>query len=480
VAVKREIEEDERDHEEEKEERKKQKVEEEQETLNKEFLYACWKKKLGNVKAIVERGADLFHCNTHGLNGVHHACLNEDYEEAEMIVAYLIKKHKGLLRMVSNKQWSALHHAAKYSSAKICEILIDNGCNVNGITQTHDTPLICCNNRTDSESLKIAKLLIERGADLEAKTKHGATALHFACLHGRDDLVQILVDSKADVNAQANNGATALMWAGQNRLFGEKIIPILMQTGADVTLKDEDGSSALGHAFSWGGGKMLKALAPFVPEGCTDLENQLPARKCSDPIGSMTEGLQFGFNPETGDFGTAVKDQDPPALCWSMLRNGEFDISQTFQTLSDSDNLDLWCYSATELWQRSAGSNHVTGETILHLAVKCTKLSPEDKIKVVQHIMSFFINPLVLDNDNKRAIDYCTKEEKELQRILANYQQWKPEKKVMDWYGPYCRQRLRAFLLVEKRLQLGFPRDLKNLILSYVAEREYVWVPKKK
>jgi hypothetical protein len=163
-----------------------------------------------------------------------------------------------------------------------------------------------------------------------------------------------------------------------------------------------------------------------------------------------------------------------------LLRNGEFDITEVFQALSGSDNLGLWCYSATELWQRSAGSNHATGETILHLAVKCTKLSAEDKIRIVQHITSFFINPFVLDNDNKRAIDYCTKEEKELGHILANYQQWKPDTQVMDWYGPYCRGRLQAFLLVEKRLKLGFPRDLKNLILSYVAEREYVWVPKKK
>jgi hypothetical protein len=89
------------------------------------------------------------------------------------------------------------------------------------------------------------------------------------------------------------------------------------------------------------------------------------------------------------------------------------------------------------MWQRGLALDVSTGETILHLAVKCTKLSPENKIKIVQHIMSFYINPLVLDNDNKRAIDYCTKEEKELGQLLANYQNWKPDKKVMDWYGPY-------------------------------------------
>jgi hypothetical protein len=397
-----------------------------------------------------------------------------------MIVVYLIKKQKGLLRMIDDQHWTALHYAARYSSAKICEILIDNGSSVNGITEEHDTHLILCCNRTGSEALKIAKLLIERGADLSEKSKSGATPLHFACLHGRDDLVQLLIESQADVNAQANNGATALMWAAQNRLFGEKIIPILMQAGADVTVKDNNGKTAVNYSNGSGGGKILKALAPFVPEGCKDLKNRVPGENCPDPIGSMTEGQQFGFAPNTTHFSFRVSQGDPPSYCWSMLRNGEFDVTKIFQTLSGSDNLYLWRCSVTEMWQRSAGSNHVTGETILHLAVKCTKLSPENKIKIVQHIASFFINPLVLDKKNKRAIEYCTKEEKELVNLLAHYQQWKPDKKVMDWYGPYCRQRLEGFLLVEKRLKLGFPRGLRNLILSYVAEREYVWVPKKK
>jgi ankyrin repeat protein len=470
---------------EEEEERKRQKVVEEekqQEALNKEFLDACRYKTVVQVKSLLERGADLFHCDEEESNGLHLACWNKDYEAAEEIAQYLIKKHKGLLRMFDNDQWSALHYAARFSSAKICEILIDNGCGVNGRTKLLSTPLtLCCSKRIDEETLKIAKLLIERGADLEAKSKNGNTALLSACRNGRDDLVQLLIDSKADVNAQNGKGHTPLIFAARNRSFGEKIIPILIVAGADVTMKENNGSSAVSHAYWEGGGKIMKALAPFVPEGCKDdLQNKVPIRDCPDPIGAMTEGLQFGCSPNIVWFSGFSKKGFSPAYLWALLRNGEFDISTIFQTLSDSANLDLWCYSTTELWQRSIGCNLATGETILHLAVKCKKLSPEDKIKIVQHIMSFYINPFVLDNNNKRAINYCTKEEKDLHHILANYQQWKPEKKVMDWYGPYCRQRLRTFLLVEKRLQLGIPRGVRNLIALYVAEREYVWVPKKK
>jgi hypothetical protein len=81
------------------------------------------------------------------------------------------------------------------------------------------------------------------------------------------------------------------------------------------------------------------------------------------------------------------------------------------------------------------------------------------------HHRTFEINPLVLNYNSKRAIDYCTKEETELHDLLAHYQQWKPEKKVMS---PYCRRRLRAFLLVVAESE------------CYVAQREYLWVPKKK
>jgi ankyrin repeat protein len=478
VAVKREKEEDERENEEEEEERKRQKVDE-QARLNQALLDALLKGNASVVKSLVERGADLFFCTDSGVNALFMACQNQDYEAAEEIVMYLIRKCKILMHASDNRQWSALHYAANYSSAKVCEILIDNGCDVNGTTKKLSTPLIFCCDRIDEEAWKVAKLLIERGADVAKKTESGDTALHIACFKGRDDSVQLLIDAEADVNDLTKDGRNPLILAARNRFFGERMIPILMEAGADIISKSKPHIDAVRRAFG-NGGKMLKALAPFVPEGYLGLKNLVPADGCPDPIGAMTEGLLFGFSPRSSAFGRMLGSSGSLSYCWSKLRNGEFDIADVFQALSGSDNVDLWCISATELWQRSAGSNLATGETILHLAVKCTKLSPENKIKVVQHIASFFINPLVLDNDNRKAIDYCTKEEKELHRILANYQNWKPDKKVMDWYGPYCRRRLKAFVLVEKRLQLGFPRDLKNLILSYVAEREYVWVPKKK
>jgi len=55
---------------------------------------------------------------------------------------------------------------------------------------------------------KIAKLLIDAGADLTAKNNDGATALHTAAFFCRVEVVQSLIDAKADKTAKNNFGMT--------------------------------------------------------------------------------------------------------------------------------------------------------------------------------------------------------------------------------------------------------------------------------
>jgi ankyrin repeat protein len=173
VVVKRGKEEDDRQKREKEEAKERQ-----QEQLNKDLLYACRYKTIADVEALLERGADLFHCDENEQHCLHAACYNEDYKAAEKIVAYLInkqteavvtalvQKQEVFLQIFDHKHWTALHCAARYSIAKICGMLIDTGYGVNGRTAALSTPLIVCCARSDRESVKVAKLLIENGADL--------------------------------------------------------------------------------------------------------------------------------------------------------------------------------------------------------------------------------------------------------------------------------------------------------------------------
>jgi ankyrin repeat protein len=49
---------------------------------------------------------------------------------------------------------------------------------------------------------EIVQLLLEKGADVNAKNKYGRTALIYATERGYTEIVQLLLEKGADVNAK--------------------------------------------------------------------------------------------------------------------------------------------------------------------------------------------------------------------------------------------------------------------------------------
>ncbi len=92
--------------------------------------------------------------------------------------------------------------------------------------------------------IKIAEMLLEAGADINAKDSSGNTALINASQIGRIKLVDMLLKRGADVNIQNNSGYTALM--GSITFEGYiGIAKMLIDARADVNIKDKDRYTAL-------------------------------------------------------------------------------------------------------------------------------------------------------------------------------------------------------------------------------------------
>lgn len=103
-------------------------------------------------------------------------------------------------------RWAAIRSGwvMRHQNVKVAEALLDRGADVNEADRDGYTPLLWAANR---QATKLVKLLIARGADVNAKTTEkynsGRTALLFA---GNVATIRVLLDSGADPKAVDENG----------------------------------------------------------------------------------------------------------------------------------------------------------------------------------------------------------------------------------------------------------------------------------
>ncbi len=106
--------------------------------------------------------------------------------------------------------------------------------------------------------LEIAGVLIEQGADVNARRKDGATVLWSASHAGRMDFVELLLAKGANPDIQAISGDTALMRAAYR---GDvKIAKALLEKGANPNLRTKSGFTALMGASQNGHAEVVQVL----------------------------------------------------------------------------------------------------------------------------------------------------------------------------------------------------------------------------
>jgi ankyrin repeat protein len=89
----------------------------------------------------------------------------------------------------------------------------------------------------------IVKLLLELGANVDAKNFYGKTALMYAVAVGRTDLIKILLEKGANVNARDDYGNTVMLLASS---YGRSdIVKLLLERSADINAVHDGGKTAL-------------------------------------------------------------------------------------------------------------------------------------------------------------------------------------------------------------------------------------------
>jgi tankyrase len=106
--------------------------------------------------------------------------------------------------------------------------------------------------------------LLKQGAELDWRhPDYGMTPLNIACQYGSYEAAEALCAHGAELDARDNLQSTPLISAANNGQT--KICEMLLALGADPSLKDKDGKTALDYARQFRHPECAALLQPVTP-----------------------------------------------------------------------------------------------------------------------------------------------------------------------------------------------------------------------
>jgi hypothetical protein len=139
-----------------------------------------------------------------------------------------------------NLNLNALQAASERGYEQVVKLLLDKGADVNAQGGRYGNALQAASERGNEQ---IVKLLLDKGADVNAQGGRYGNALQAASERGNEQIVKLLLDKGANVNAQGGRYGNALQAASERS--NEQIVKLLLDKGADVNAQGGRYSNAL-------------------------------------------------------------------------------------------------------------------------------------------------------------------------------------------------------------------------------------------
>lgn len=160
--------------------------------------------------------------------------VNEKYHDCTLL--YMIVAQRDALPVVR-------HLLERGADVSICNNFVQE-------TVLHRAAKKCADN------YDLHKLLLESGADCNARDRFKITPFLLAFASVNMKIVQLYLNNGADITAIDNCGLTALHYAAGNPC-AEDVIPFLLKQGFDIDCRTNSGDTPLNYAAAYG-----------TPEGC--------------------------------------------------------------------------------------------------------------------------------------------------------------------------------------------------------------------
>lgn len=211
----------------------------------------------GWVEWLIDHGADVNAQDNEGSTPLHLVAEGQDQNIARLLAS------RARSDLPNNDGQIPLHIAAGSANTEVLATILNATSNKNMPDNSGDTPLHIA--ATDPYILEPRiPMLVDAGASLESENNEGQTPLHIAVARRRVDNIQTLIRLGAPINAMNKGGATPLVWLTYT--FGEflqstvgrvvispnkrlqQIMDMLLDAGADVTIRENSGLSAFNLA----------------------------------------------------------------------------------------------------------------------------------------------------------------------------------------------------------------------------------------
>ena len=181
---------------------------------------------VGDVERLLDRGASPNLVDAEGTPALMAATL---FANADMVNVLL--KHGADPNRVGPAGTTALMWAVP--DVEKVRLLVAGGANVNARSDSERTPLLAA--ASFPRTVELLRLLLDRGADLRAQDRTGATALALAVRSADVEVVRFLVDKGLDPNA-LSPGARRVAFARYDRPTTDYIMSKGLNPSPDVLI----------------------------------------------------------------------------------------------------------------------------------------------------------------------------------------------------------------------------------------------------
>lgn len=154
-----------------------------------------------------------------------------------------------------HREKTALSLAAWHGHVAIVRLLLEKGADIEAKWRGGRTPIFLA---TEEGHEEVIQLLLSKGAETEVKDDLGLTPLYHAIESKNEAVVRILVEGGANAETRGNMGQVPLLLAAEKGHVG--IMQLLVEKGADLGVRDHMGMTPLSLATANGHQDMIHLL----------------------------------------------------------------------------------------------------------------------------------------------------------------------------------------------------------------------------